>query len=304
MIPLILFHAKCADGAGAAWAAWNLFGDEAEYRPALHGDPVPTNNEVRRRDVYVLDFSYPMDELRRMAAVASKVVVIDHHKTAFERALNEASPDQVLACDLSERSLVFSGTQLRIMIDLDHSGAVLAWRHFHQAPVPDILLYIQDRDLWQWNLTDSKAVSAAIEAAGVRADFRKLHGLLIYELVRDGGAILRSQEQYVDAIVDGAEIVRLKNSPPGLWSDSTLFFAANTPILQSEVGALLAEMSRLKGNAPVGAAWFWDGSRGTYRVSLRSVAGFDVTAIAKAHSGGGHPASAGFECKELPWKRI
>ena len=80
--PLIIYHALCADGAGAAFAAWCKFGEKAEYRAAKYGDPAPTDEDVRDREVYVLDFSYPMDDLRRMAVVASKVVEIDHHKTA------------------------------------------------------------------------------------------------------------------------------------------------------------------------------------------------------------------------------
>jgi hypothetical protein len=35
--PLVIYHANCMDGFGAAWAAHCTFGDEAEYLPAAHG---------------------------------------------------------------------------------------------------------------------------------------------------------------------------------------------------------------------------------------------------------------------------
>lgn len=65
--PLIIYHGPgCMDGSAVALAAWLKFGDEAEYRPAQYGDPAPTDDEVRGRDVYVLDFSYSRAELMRM----------------------------------------------------------------------------------------------------------------------------------------------------------------------------------------------------------------------------------------------
>lgn len=33
MKPLVIYHAACADGFGAAFAAWLKLGDEAEYLP-------------------------------------------------------------------------------------------------------------------------------------------------------------------------------------------------------------------------------------------------------------------------------
>ena len=36
MKPLVIYHANCADGFGAAFAAWRKLGDEAEYVPMDH----------------------------------------------------------------------------------------------------------------------------------------------------------------------------------------------------------------------------------------------------------------------------
>jgi len=46
---------------------------------------------------------------------------------------------------------------------MQHSGAVLAWQYFMpNEPVPDLLRYVEDQDLWNWKLPHSDAVNAAI----------------------------------------------------------------------------------------------------------------------------------------------
>ena len=263
--PLVIYHGPgCMDGAGAALAAWKKLGDEAEYRPAQYGDPPPTDEEVRGREVFILDFSYPRAELLRLCRAATSLLVIDHHKTAQEDCEN-----------------------LRFCIfDMKLSGAVLAWLHFHDELAPLLLQYIQDRDLWKWELPRSREVSAALAARGCARDFRLLDQFLELKLIAqatlsaEGEAILRYQGQLVDSICRHAREVEIAGHR---------VLMANAPILQSEVGERLAQ-----GRA-FGAAWFVD-DHGRRVVSLRSrpPSGIDVSQIAKLFGGGGHPGAAGY----------
>ena len=61
---LVLYHANCNDGFGAAWAAYTHpdLGPEAEYVPVQYGDTPP---DVTEAMVYILDFSFPPSEARR-----------------------------------------------------------------------------------------------------------------------------------------------------------------------------------------------------------------------------------------------
>ena len=68
--PLVMYHAGCADGTGAALAAYYLFGDDAEYRPVAHSDPRPSDDEVVGRVVCIFDFSYPREVIERFQRVA------------------------------------------------------------------------------------------------------------------------------------------------------------------------------------------------------------------------------------------
>lgn len=296
--PLIIYHHPCADGAGAAFAAWCRFGEEAEYLPASYGDPIPADDQVRDRDVFILDFSYSRADLERLHAFSRTLCVVDHHKTA-----------QTILGDLPYAKF-----------NMTHSGAVLAWQHFHgDMPVPEILLYIEDRDLWSWKLQNSKEISAALEARNIWKDFRNLVGVAewfhfyragflgrwwwrwqqrgkLRALAAEGAALLRQQQNHVDTIVFNAELTR------GLAGDS-VHYVVNSCLLQSEVGNALAEKAARApeaGCAPMAAIWYRDG-RGRFKVSLRSVGEYDVSVIANRFGGGGHKNAASFYCEKLPW---
>ena len=273
MDPLIIYHGNCPDGNGAAMVAYKYFGEGAEYRPAIYGDLPPSDDEILNRRVYLIDFSFPRKEIERMYKITGeKLTVIDHHQTA--------------QADLEGLGYT--------VFNMNHCGAYLAWEFFFPTlPVPKMIHYIQDKDLWKWNLPVSREVSAALHAEGF--DFRKW--LFILEnwdreeshLIANGKAILKVVNEFVNAMVNTAEMIEL---------DGIKTLAVNASVLHSEA---LSELLKIK--PPMGVGWVWEGNRQVYQVSLRSTGDFDVSKIAKKYGGGGHKNSAGFICAELPWKK-
>ena len=121
----VIYHHNCPDGFGAAYAAWLKFADRATYIPARYGDPSP--EMPLNSTVYILDFSYPRDTVVGLSK-HHELTLLDHHKTA------QQSLTGLPGC----------------VFDLSASGAALAWQHFHPGrPMPLLLAYVQDRDLWQ-----------------------------------------------------------------------------------------------------------------------------------------------------------
>lgn len=92
MRPLVIYHANCTDGFGAAFAAWLKLGDEAEYLPmdylkatdgvAEFHERVKIDCSISERDVYILDFSLPKVVMEWLFAHARRVVWLDHHATS------------------------------------------------------------------------------------------------------------------------------------------------------------------------------------------------------------------------------
>jgi oligoribonuclease NrnB/cAMP/cGMP phosphodiesterase (DHH superfamily) len=177
---LVLYHADCTDGFGAAWALWKRF-PSARFLAVKHGFPPPEGLDGRR--IVIVDFSYARHELEAMAKQAANLVVLDHHITA-ERAL---------------AGLPFAH------FDQKKSGAVLAWEWGHDTPAPWLLQYIQDKDLWSWALPMSREINAAL--ASHPFDFRTWDGFTQDTLAAEGRAILRYENELVGKITEGAQII-------------------------------------------------------------------------------------------------
>lgn len=84
--PLCIYHGNCADGFTSAWIVHKKFGDKYEYIPGIY-----TTMEFdtivglcKDREVLMVDFSYTRDVMSMIIDVATKVTILDHHKTAEE----------------------------------------------------------------------------------------------------------------------------------------------------------------------------------------------------------------------------
>lgn len=296
MKPLVIYHADCTDGYGAAFAAWMALGDEAEYVPMQYNTIKEPANLVgmfddtfAERDVYILDFSLPKEAMDWLFANAKRVVWLDHHKTAFEMWC----PD--VPYEKGDYIFDDSGPHL-ITLDDNKSGALLAWEWFHgRKDVPLLIQHIDDRDRWVWALDGSAEIHAALSSMKPWSfeqwqdvfELASDRGML--DLYTEGTAILRAQKQHVERMAKQARqcVIRMPmDSPTGWFLDG---LAVNASIHQSEVGHELANQS-----GTYGLVWYV-GSDVRVRCSLRSNGEYDVSSIARAFGGGGHRNAAGFE---------
>lgn len=257
-VDLVIYHANCRDGFGAAWAAWKLLGDQAQYLPASYGDLQP---DVTGKNVAILDFSYSCAQTKIMIDQANSLVVLDHHRSAQKKlqGIHEAH------------------------FDMEQSGAMLSWRFFHgfQEP-PAFLRYIEDRDLWKWEMEDSKAVSAAIACVDMTFEEYDRMSLptKINDLINDGYAILAYNKTVIRSAIE-----RVRRST---WNSYEIC-VVNSSVLQSEIGSHLAP------TCDFAIVWYYDHSLMKYRVSLRTEKeNVDVSKIAERFGGGGHKKAAGF----------
>ena len=76
----VIYHADCTDGFGAAYSAWKLLGNRAEYHACKHGTPPP---DVKGKNVVILDFSFGNATTKQMIEESNSLLVIDHHKSAM-----------------------------------------------------------------------------------------------------------------------------------------------------------------------------------------------------------------------------
>lgn len=253
----VIYHGNCFDGFAAAFAAWKALGDDAEYIPAFYGQNPPSLPGNAK--VTMVDFSYPKDVLLEMRARCVDLIVLDHHKTA-EEAL---------------KGLEFA------KFDMNKSGAVMAWEHFHPGkPVPELLLYVQDRDLWKLELPQTEEVTAAYQSYPV--DTAIWDKFDMNSLKKEGVAILRFKKQMVDMICHQSYLDTLPGGHKVPVVNSTAFW--------SEVGMQLLDKYP---DYPFSASWYRM-KNGNFYWSFRSrKGGFDVGKYAQQYGGGGHQSAAG-----------
>lgn len=301
--PLVIYHADCTDGYGAAFAAWLKLGDNAKYVPMNYNTIKEPANLVgmfgdafAEREVYILDFSLPREAMDWLFSKAKRVVWLDHHKTAFEMWC----PD--VPYEKGDYIFDDSGPHL-ITLDDNKSGALLAWEYFHPGTeVPMLIQHIDDRDRWQWKLEGSAELHAALSSCKPWSFEQWKH---LFERVKtpkwaqmfeaEGSAILRAQKQHVEQMAKQARkcwiepFDRKANLHVLVDIEALPGLAVNASLHQSETGHELANQS-----GTYGLVWYVAADC-RVRCSLRSNGDYDVSAIARVFGGGGHRNAAGFE---------
>ena len=277
---LCIYHHNCQDGFGAAWAVWKRFKDEVEFHPGIHGEEPP---DVLGRHVIIVDFSYKAPVIRDMAKRAASILVLDHHKSA-EAELAEFAE---AAATWEEHLQQPAGDGVGVQFDMNRSGAVMAWNYFHPGrQLPDLLKYVQDRDLWRFEHSRTKMISAVVFSFPYQ--FTVWDGLAqqcedsywLARLFDTGTGIVRQHDK------DVAELIPVTKRPMVIGGFKVP--VANMPYMfASDAGHIMSEGEPF-------AATYYDGA--THRhFSLRSAKdGFDVSEIAKQYGGGGHKHAAGF----------
>ncbi|MFA5871062.1 MAG: DHHA1 domain-containing protein [Candidatus Paceibacterota bacterium] len=272
----VLYHKNCPDGFGAAWAAWKKFKNKADYI-ALDPHVLP-EEKLKGKEIYVVDNSFEKSVLEKLMRTNKSVVVMDHHKSAQKDV--ESFPQNIF--------------------DNSHSGAVLAWNYFHpNIKVPMLLQYVEDGDLWNFKLPQTKFVRLYITSHPY--DFsvwnelaKKIENKKTRNLgIEQGKAISRYVDQVVGEVIGEAEYVQFLKFR---------VFAVNFPSKKtiSVIGHILAEKTN-----SLGIVWYE--SNGILHVSLRSSNKVDVSKIAGQFGGGGHKNAAAFSIPftgKFPWKRI
>jgi oligoribonuclease NrnB/cAMP/cGMP phosphodiesterase (DHH superfamily) len=257
---ICIYHGNCADGFGSAWVVRKALGDFVSFHPGIYQTEPP---DVTDKDVLLVDFSYKRPVLLTMAEKAKSILILDHHKTAAGDLID--LPSNVTA-----------------VFDMERSGARITWDHFfpNEHP-PQLLLHIEDRDLWRFALSKTREIQANVFSYPY--DFQVWDELMsanVADLAKEGEAIERKHFKDINELlgvctrrmVIGGHNVPIANLPYTLTSDAGHSLAKGEPF----------------------AGCYWDTPKGRV-FSLRSTdEGMDVSEIAKQYGGGGHRNAAGF----------
>jgi uncharacterized protein len=275
---VVIYHKKCPDGFGAAYAAWKKYGDMAEYVPAGYGDPLLSGLEGR--EVFLLDFCYDLPgEIEQLAKITKRLVILDHHESARDR-IKLASEH---------------------VFDTKRTGATIAWEYFHpNTPVPALLKHIEDGDLYRYALSGTRDLYSYLM---VQPDDFKVWDKIVQRLdspksrpafMRKAAEATKYFEAFAQLSVEAAKKVRFEGYE--CYFATTLPSITMRSYVAHELYAKHPPLALVVTAHPDG-----------YGVSIRSDGSVDVAKIAEKYNGGGHPGSAGFFIRngtEMPWVEI
>lgn len=278
---LVIYHKGCMDGFASACVVASYLQSNpqcttAEYRAMTYADVLPIE-DVYDRDVYIVDFSFEPLVMAGIAEHCNELTWADHHVSAAD------SVDALM-----------HHTNASVTFDPRHCGAVLTWYALGGTPktTPSVLRFVEDRDLWKWELGGSKAVSAALKMRWMphfdnpAANYPAFLSQRPTELVGPGESLLEWEEHCAAHIATRARFCTIL--------DNDISYVV-TDHLHSEVGHLLCQDGKL------GVTCYLTRD-GSWKHSVRSRDG-RAGPFATAMGGGGHPNAGGWRDTQPVWTR-
>jgi len=299
---LILYHADCIDGFTSAYVVYKKLLklgysihmiEEVGVRYGKEEEILKTIEESDPVIVFIVDFSLSVESLGAIDS-DTRVIVLDHHKTAFEMYADKGAR--------SKGVLIGSiGKNVQIVLDMDECGASLCYKlllgNCGKNKVPVLIEAVKDYDLWSFAHPNTKHINKYLRTQP--KTFANWKRLIKYASTSSGYQSIASQgkaiQGYHDALVDNAVDEAFNISIFGKRG-----LAVNAiGELASDIGHELANRSGTYGAV-------WQRVKGPkysseIKVSLRSNGSYDVEEIAKDFGGGGHMNAAGFTCS---WDRF
>lgn len=282
------FHSLDLDGH-CSGAIVKYFADQERPGTPLHmhpinyGHPVPWDIFEIGDSVFIVDFSFPVEDMLKLNDCVN-LVWIDHHKTALEDADNNRLLCKGLrrigvgACQLTweylfpERSIP---TGVKMLADYD------VWNHINKNVLP-----------FQYGMRTVPETDPGL-ASSIWLSIFTENPLCITELIEKGRLILDYEEQQ--------NKVRCKTLKfDTIFNDLKLCAANFGPASSKFFDSVLD-----KDAYDAFCLYHWSPSTQKWRISLySSKEDIDVSITAKKYGGGGHKGAAGFECEIVPFLKV
>lgn len=237
--------------------------------------------------VYILDFTYPLEEMRYLCA-NHPVTYINHHSQPTK--------------ELLDAGLQFEGSW-----NDDEAACVQTWRYFYpDQDVPNAIAWIGDLDAWNLKFKESIPFSYGMRMLGLKP-FPTNDKLW--------KALLTSDTELLLNILDRGQLIMN-------YTDVLYRAYANDLAYPTEVDGHKFMAMNVRGIISLGfkfcdlkdcegvLAYRWINDAQAYRASLFSIGtrseqqgSLDMATMAQKFGGNGHPGAAGFSAIELPFKQ-
>lgn len=252
-------------------------GEPCEFIMINYKDEFPFDKIAKGEEVIIVDFSLQKEgEFDRLLSITDRVIWIDHHKTAIEKHKH------------------LEGNVRGIRQD-GKAGCVLTWEWFYpNIKVPLVVDMLGAYDIWDFTKYGEKLNYLQ---CGIRMWEHNPENRNWTEWFRD-------YEDLKNELNAGYNICKYRdNTWASLiksWSFWTEFEGHKA--IACNAGSVSSQLfDSVKEDYDLMLPFVFDGKQWT--VSIYTKKDIDCSEIAKKYGGGGHKKAAGFQCKELPFKK-
>lgn len=306
---MIIFHHNDFDGRCAAWIVWKKFhkqyykngkkvkGKRMKFIEVNYGHRIDFKDIQLNETIYIVDFSFDVEQMKELLKITNNIHWIDHHITAINK--------------FADFPYTIKGIRKNGI-----AGCVLTWEYlFPDKKIPYYVRLVGDYDVW----TFKYGMDTRYFQLGLKVENTELHSLNL-------PAILSSNVKYnfatflpcwdklhkpwnVRKIINKGKAIydynekqneQLCNSGFNTELNGYTAFAVNSTYVSSDTFASMEKgyKADFKYDIWIG---FYKTKEGKWKYSLRRPdwSTVDLSEIAKSYGGGGHVAAAGFTIDEL-----
>lgn len=292
----VFYHSPCLDGAAAAWAAYQKWGDAAQYIGINHDKSENIRDLIMQNidgDTHVVfaDFTPPVNHaddppwklMDDIADHVKQVTVYDHHHSAIG--------------DMDG----YENSKVKLVFDEERSGASIVYNElFPRKKLPQAVELAEMIDLEHASRKDFFSIAAYIDSLPISTiteavqSFEQVNNQSMDDIIKQGQSIRRYHAISIDKTIASASWTKIQILPN---TDAVYvpIINANPHHLGREFNIRLRQLAEKSAPGFVALSWFED--KGLVRVSVRTNGVPDAGKIA-AHigssglGGGGHSNSA------------
>lgn len=311
------FYHDDLDGKAAGfvvdgWARFLNENDMIEFIPSFYGMVFPMDRIEKDEQVYIVDFSIPPETMTELLKVTKNVTWIDHHISSIKAYADY--PETIRGVRSADRSgCVLTWMYLMWFTDRGVGPADITTRTIPMyADIPEVLLLVEDRDIWKWDRLETKNFIAYMNSVDSEpeADIwwqlmdqnitappecRNLGRMIGHNQSRDLWSEILLRGSAVNQYIDQRNMDMVSRLGYATVFEGKKCLVINAPLAGSEIFGNEDDVY-----SRVDMMIIYYHINGMFHVGLRS-RNVDVSVIAEKYGGGGHPGAAGFECKELPF---
>lgn len=276
---IVVYHKDCFDGFTSMIIAQEALGREnAEYIPMQYGqlpDVTELRNLFQGNNVYMLDFSMPYDVMMEAAKFSNQLVVLDHHETAQKNleGLDQITPNT------------------HIKFNMNMAGAMMTWNHFFLTwQVPMFVTMVQDMDLWQFRIEQTKSLRAFLQS---QAWNESLYHVLTFGAefhlqmaIEKGGLLYGQQMRQMELLAERAWNCKIRQA-----EKYTVAAVCCPPWQASDVGNYILQQDQ---ELDLAVMYYLE-DKNQMKISMRARKNenVNVAEICELFNGGGHKPAAG-----------